>query len=72
MHGAEVGATGADHDAGDRAFAARLTASSLIFLIRAMVFLELTSLSSNVSVVRHRISTQVDTFLQKSFHSREG
>lgn len=68
MRVAEVPASSFDDFADDGSFASSLAAGELGAAIGFVMFLELSSLSLEVSIVRHRVSTEIDSFLQSFFH----
>ena len=67
MCGAEVGASGADNDTFDDSGTIFLVTSMTCLSVGMMMLLELALLALDVSVVRHGISAEVDTFLQSLF-----
>ncbi len=71
MHRAEVGASCAHDHAGDGAFATSLTTRLAFELIRAVFALELATLTIDISVVRHGVTAEVDTFFQKFLYRFE-
>ena len=72
VHWAEVGAPGADDHPLESARAILFAAAGLVPAISAVVFLELTLLAHDVSVIGHRVAAEVDAFLQNFFHDAEG
>ena len=68
MHRAEVGTTRPDDDALDYTPTSFLSASAACLPISMMVVLEATFFSSDVSVIRHRVSAQINAFSQSLFH----
>ena|SRR3989344_3037748 len=68
MHRAEVGATRPDDDALDHTPTSFLSASVACLSISMMVVLEVTFFSSDVSVIGHRVSAQINAFFQGLFY----
>ena len=69
MNRTEVGAARPNNDTLNNTPASFLNASAAYLPIGMMVILEVTFFSSDVSVVGHRISAEVDTFSQSFFGS---
>ena len=68
MNRTEVGATRSNNDALNNPPASFLSASMTYLPIGMMVILEVAFFAPDVSVVRHRISTEVNTFSQSFFN----
>lgn len=71
MYRTEVRRAASDDHALEDARAAALLAFLVIHLIRIVRSLELAPLSFDISIVRGRVSAEVDAFLQGVFHGGE-
>ncbi len=71
MPGAEMGAAGADYQAGDSTFAPGFRARLSSAPVSAVMFLEFTFFSLDISVVRHRVSAEIYTSLKRMLQSNE-
>ena len=68
MHWAEVGTTSTYSHLLKKTRTTSFGAESFMFEIRAVVVLEATLLTLDIFVITHRVSTEVDPFLQSLLH----
>jgi len=68
MRRTEVGATRADNDAFDDTPAILRASISASFFVSLMIVLEITFLSLDVAIIRHRISAEIEALPQCFFH----